>query len=826
MRAEREFDPLAPHLPLDAWRRARQPSDDPRLLQSQGTRSRSPMPKAAAPKSVPLLSKGAIARSMLGTVGMAGVLVSAVGPLRLPFAETLAKTYYREAVIGMLLVVAVVAGLITAVVSLFNPNQFKDQIVRYVHERTQRDLVLDGELTMHYFPKLGIESGKASLSQRRSAREFASIEKSRVTLAWLPLLRGRMHVDRIEVDGLKAQLARFKDGTTNIDDLLHDLQTLDAAHIDFDNLRLANAQLHWNDELVWQRGALHEVFVDVGRLADGVPASLVAGARIDAPGASVDAKLQLKGRFMFDAAAGRVELARIESRLEGRALGIDNVVLSAKGDVIALPRERALQAENVVLSSMHKSGLTVFNTVLSAPELKFGEYRLSGNALTIDASIAHPDRSTTLALKLPRFEWAERALRDTTAQAQLTLKGGGALLHAQGSSPLALVLDGGPRIELAAMEMTAQASHPALAGELAAQLKGRLDINLKQQVAQSVWSGKLAGHDIEADIGVADFGSRARWTFNADLTRLDADALLSTAWLAHLGDDATPFDVSMLRDAQAHGRLRVGQLELGGVRLSAAVARFDLDQSVLAIEPIVAQLHGAPLEASVKIDAAAASPRLGVKGSITELDLRAVRTDAARAPWLDGRGALSWDLTASGGSVGSLRHALVGSVNATVKSGALAGLDLRAALLDGKNELGKKGAAATREFNAQAWTPFSELKLGAQLKEGRAIGQGLEMQAGTVRTEGVGDLVLDTGVLDLHLQAMVSAKTAPELAPLAGVTVPLHVLGPWRTPRFAFDHGAATGDKVPRQSDAAPAPQASAERQAPAEAVPVALSVK
>src|SRR6185503_13103383 len=106
---------------------------------------------------------------------------------------------------------------------------------------------------------------------------------------------------------------------------------------------------------------------------------------------------------------------------------------------------------------------------------------------------------------LPRFEWAERALRDTTAQAQLTLKGGGALLHAQGSSPLALVLDGGPRIELTAMEMTAQASHPALAGELAAQLKGRLDINLKQQVAQSVWSGKLAGHDIEADIGVADF---------------------------------------------------------------------------------------------------------------------------------------------------------------------------------------------------------------------------------------------------------------------------------------------------------------------------------
>ncbi len=738
----------------------------------------------AASRSTPLVSKGAIARSMLGTVGVAGLLVSAVGPLKIPFAETLAKTYYREAVIGLLLVVAIVAGLVTAVVKLFDPNQFKDPIVRYVHERTQRDLMLDGELTMRWFPKLGIESGRASLSQRRSAREFASIEKSRVTIAWLPLLRGRMHVDSIEIDGLKAQLVRFKDGTTNVDDLWRDLVALDAAHIDVDSLRLANAQLQWNDELVWQRGTLHDVFIDVGRLADGVPAPLVAGARVDAPGAGVDAKLQLKGRLMFDAIGGRLELARIDGRLEGKALGIHSVVLSAKGDVTALPRERTLQAHDVVLSSMHKSGLTVFNTVLSAPELKFGEYRLSGHTLNIDASIAHPDRSTTLALRLPRFEWADRALRDTTAQAQLTLKGGGALLRAQGSSPLALVLDGGPRIELAALELTAQASHPALAGELAAQLKGRLDIDLKRQLAKSVWSGKLAGHDVDADIGVADFGNRARWTFNADLTRLDADALLSAAWLARLGDDATPFDVAMLRDTQASGRLRVGQLHLGGVQLSSALARFDLDQSVLAIEPVVAQLSGAQLEASVTIDAAAASPRLDAKGSVTDLDLRTVLAGAARTPWLDGRGALNWDVTASGASVGSLRRALVGSVNASVRNGTLSGLDLRSVLLE---SLTDSVAVKPREVVVPAATAFSELKLAAQVKEGRAQVESLEMQGSAVRTGGSGELALDSGLLDLRLQAVVAPKAAAELAPLAGTTVPLQVSGSWRAPSFARD---------------------------------------
>jgi AsmA protein len=781
------------------------------------------MPKAA-PKSVPLLSKGAIARSMLGTVGMAGLLVSAVGPLRLPFAETLAKTYYREAVIGLLLVVTVVAGLVIAVVKLFDPNQFKDPIVRYVHERTQRDLLLDGELTMHYFPKLGIESGKASLSQRRSAREFASIDRSRVTLAWLPLLRGRMQVDSIEVEGLKAQLVRFKDGTSNVDDLWRDLGALDAAQLDVDRLRLLNARIEWNDELVWQRGTLHELSVDIGRLADGVPAPLVAGARIDAAGAHVDAKLQLKGRLMFDAAAGRVELARIESRLEGKALGIDNLTLSGKGDITGLPRERVLQADNVVLSSMHKSGLAVYSSVLSAPELKFGEYRLRGSTLQIDTSVTHPDRSLTLGVKVPRFEWADRALRDTSAQAQLTFKSGGAQLRVQGASPLALRLDDGARIELAALELSAQASHPALAAELPAQLKGRLDIDLKQQLAHGVWSGKLAGHDVQADVGVADFGGRARWTVNADVDRLDADAWLAPAWLARFGDDATPLDASALRDLQALGRVRVDALKLGGLNFGSTVARFEIDKSVLAVEPVVARLHGADIEASVAIDAAAASPRLRLKGSVSGLDMRGLLADLTRTPWLEGRGALAWDLSAGGTSIGSLRQALAGVASVQVKNGALSGLDLRAALLDGKADLGKKGSTAPpHEFNPQAGTAFSELKLQARFGDGRAQLQPLEMQAGALRTEGAGDWVLDSGMLDVRLQVAVGPKAAGELAALAGVTVPLQVAGPWRAPKVAVDAGAATGDKVPRHADAL-APQAAAERDG--ERLPVALSVK
>src|SRR5215471_20254824 len=97
---------------------------------------------AAHAASQKIASLSAIKCAMLGIFGMIGVLISAIGPFKVPFAETLAKTYYRQAVTGLVIMVALFVGLITAVVKLFDPNQFKDQLVHWVHERTQRDLVL------------------------------------------------------------------------------------------------------------------------------------------------------------------------------------------------------------------------------------------------------------------------------------------------------------------------------------------------------------------------------------------------------------------------------------------------------------------------------------------------------------------------------------------------------------------------------------------------------------------------------------------------------------------------------------------------------------
>ncbi len=757
----------------------------------------------------------AIKYALLGIIGVIGLVISTFGPVKIPFAETLAKTYYRYALVGLTIVLVLLGGLIALAVNVFDPNQFKGQIVRWVQDRTQRELALEGELKVIWFPKLAIETGKASLSQRRSTREFAAIDSARVTIAWLPLLRRQVLIDRAEVAGLRAHVTRFKDGSTNVDDLWRDAASISPASVDLDGVTLTRAALQWHDEIDWQRGSLNDLQVELGRLSDGQAGAIAVHARVDAPNAGIDAKLQLKGRLLFDSKAGRIELAGLTGQLDGRALGIDNLALALNGDFTGQPAQRNFSVENIVVTAASKSGLSVFNARLVAPELKYAEQRFQGSQLSLDASVAHPDQTVTGALQWPRFEWTDGALRGPAAAAQVSVRGTGAQLRGRLTSPLAIHLDAGPRIHLDGIELGGGVQHPALASEVPVQASGRLEVDFALQTARLLLAGTLADQEARFDLGLVDF-RRPRWVLDAEAARVDVDALVSRTWLARWGDDATPFDPAELRDLTLDGSVRVGALRAGGVSFSDVVAKLDAQRSTFSLAPITAKGYGGTLDAALTL-AASAAPRLSFKGSVVGLDARAWTADVARTPWLEGRGDLAWELRSEGGSVGTLRGALAGNATLALQSGAFSGIDLRSALLEAHSEFAAKGGVHQRAARFDELTRFAQLRAQLDVHDGRALAKGLEMQSDALSAAGTGELSFASGQLDLRLSMSVAGGLAGRIgadstAP-AGAKVPVHVAGSWRQPSFAFDFGGAPSRSVvgavePRQ--AAPAMRAAA----------------
>src|SRR4051812_22547727 len=126
-----------------------------------------------------------------------------------------------------LLVLAVVAAAIFA--ATFDPNRYRSQIEAGVKDRTGRTLKLQGDLKVAFFPSLGADVGKATLSEAGSEQEFLSLESAHAAVAVLPLLHGEVVVDKVSVSGLKARVVKDKAGKYNFDDLLHPKDGKEAA---------------------------------------------------------------------------------------------------------------------------------------------------------------------------------------------------------------------------------------------------------------------------------------------------------------------------------------------------------------------------------------------------------------------------------------------------------------------------------------------------------------------------------------------------------------------------------------------------------------------
>src|SRR3972149_5354170 len=147
---------------------------------------------------------------------------------------------------GIVLILAAAAAYIAAT---FDPNEYKPQIVRAVKDRTERNLRLDGDIKLAFIPRIAATLGRVSLSERGSDREFAAVDDFRVALKLAPLLSKQVVGETVEIRNLRARLVRFKDGSTNIDDLkekgpgsgFHNSSLAPFPEIDFDHVTTEKA---------------------------------------------------------------------------------------------------------------------------------------------------------------------------------------------------------------------------------------------------------------------------------------------------------------------------------------------------------------------------------------------------------------------------------------------------------------------------------------------------------------------------------------------------------------------------------------------------------
>lgn len=738
------------------------------------------------------------------------------------------------ALLGLLLIV------IGIVVATFDPNDYKPLAIRLVQEKKQRTLTIPGDIKLTFFPKIGADLGKVTISEHKGTAEFASINSARVSLELIPLLSKQLIVDRVMVDGINAHIRRFKDGTTNFDDLLSkDESASEQIRFDVDSVNITNAHVLYEDQQQGRTLDVANLNLETGKLADGVPGKLVLAANVKGSKPDIDAKVAINSGFTFDLGTKHYVLKDMDAQVSGKVADFADLIVKVGGDADLKPADRQFALNGVKVAASGKRAGQMMEATLAAPRLAMTDARVSGEKLDAAAKLTEGARTMTMTFSAPSFEGSPQAFRLPSIALDAVIKDAQLDAKARLSGTIAGDLDKllftSPQLNIALDgKQGAQAINGSLSTPLSADLKtqvidlsqiaaaftlpnpgggtlklkadGKAGIDLGKQSASASLKGSLDESAFDARLGLAKF-SPAAYTFDVTIDKLDVDryqkksatAPAATSASASAASAEKPFDLSALKDLNASGTLKIGALKAANVkaanvRLEARAANGKVD-----INPLAANLYGGSVAGAVSATASN-PPRFSVTQKFVGIDLGPLMKDALNKNPIDGKGNVQLNLTAQGATVSQLKKSLDGTARLELRDGAVHGINVAQTIRNAKARIGalqggeapQAGAAASNEK-----TDFTELSGSFRIDNGVARNDDLSAKSPLLRLGGAGSVNLADERLDYLVKATVvttlQGQGGPELQALKGITVPVKLTGPFTSISWNVDFaGIAT----------------------------------
>lgn len=306
--------------------------------------------------------------------------------------------------VGSLLVAFL--ALIALVAATFNPNDYKPLIVKLVQDKKQRTLKLEGDIKLTFFPRIGADLGKLSLSEHGSDEEFAAVDSARVSLELLPLLlRKQLVVDRIRVDGIRARLVRYPDGSTNIDDLLKKEEKSEF-RFDIEGVSVTRAALVLDDRLAGRKLDISGLEFESGRLANRQPGKIALKFTLQGENPNIDARVTLASGLLFDTEAKAVTLDKLAFSVTGKrgADGLEIRLASPKFELMperVAGKGRAVQADSFTLDISGQQGDRTIKSRIAGPlSVNLDARQFSLDKLVVGFNLSGPGMPRALAINL------------------------------------------------------------------------------------------------------------------------------------------------------------------------------------------------------------------------------------------------------------------------------------------------------------------------------------------------------------------------------------------------------------------------------------------
>ncbi len=513
------------------------------------------------------------------------------------------KKFLKYGLFGLGGIIALLLMLVAMIAATFNPNDYKPLVVKMVKDKKERTLNIEGDIKLAFWPKIGANLGKISISEHKSDKEFASVQSAQVALAVLPLLKKQLVVDTIYIDGAKANIIKYKDGTTNFDDLLSKEEESEQIKFDVDGVKVTNSAVTYSDEGSGAQYALSKFNLTSGHIALAEPVDLATDFSITANQPAIAANVELKGNFLADPENKHFSAKGLDAAINGDLLGGKGVEITASGDIDAKPETREFLIDSLKLALAGQFSGAKINLDLNAPELIAKKDEVTGKKVTVILAQDKAGDTFKANLVLADIKGSPKALQSSGISGDISGTQGARSINGKFSSPFQgnlenLIFD---LPKLAGNIDIKDPSIPNSAAKVGFTLS--LHADAKQEQINSKFNLNIDATKLNGDVAVNSF-KKPDIKFNINADTLDLNKLLgSSSNKPKKTEPASdkPADLSALKNILLDGKINIGNLIYDKYRLSGLNVNVKADGEKLTLSGLNVKLDDSNIKGNLGI---------------------------------------------------------------------------------------------------------------------------------------------------------------------------------------------------------------------------------
>lgn len=739
------------------------------------------------------------------------------------------------------LILKIIAGVfvaliitIVAIVTLVDPNDYRDQITNAVKQQTGRDFSV-ANMSLSIFPKLSIDLEQAKLSNADGFGQtpFVEINKVQVGAALLPLLSSSLQVDTLTLQGLRINLQKNKEGKTNWDDLIaanndekvspSDEQKGDPlsalAQLDIGGINIEDGYLLWDDQQTPQKIELTGLSLNTGAIALGeyFTINIAVNSKIQQPqidnqlSASIEAMLGKNGEY-------GLRNLQLENQMSGKDFIIQQLTLKAalpefslKEDALSIAKatlDYDISLDKTMPITQSSGALTMgpVNGNLKTQQFNIEKLNLQSNLNGEKLDKAPLNLSAQAAIDMQK---QIANIRELKLQA-MQVNGTGEIKVAQLTSEPTVHAN----INLAETNLRTLLTQlgitlPAMQNKdsltrFASQMT--VDYSTKPQAVKlSKLQVKLDDSTLNGQLSVANF-AKPDVNFKLGLDKIIVDAYLppkaKQEKQAPAADPNAKIELptEMLRSLGITGELNVKQLQYDKIKATNVILVTVAKNGLINAKPIRAQAFNTQINASAQLDVRKDTPKYQITTNTANLPIGDVLIAVADTDKLSGKGSVNANLTTSGHSINDFKKGLNGALDLNLKDGAVKGFNLAQSIRNAKAKISGQPAPTTNEVQQ---TDFSSLIGKFTIKNGVVNTKQLSALAPFMRINGSGTINIPPQTLDYLVKTKIvgsdKGQGGEALQDLNGLTIPVKLTGDLTSPKIALDLNSILEQKTKQQ---------------------------